>query len=640
MLVSNNEHPVEKVGVQKEQSFTIKASAKAFEILSSTIYSDIVKAIIRELSTNAYDSHVAAKNTDRTFDVHLPTTLEPYFEIRDYGTGLSEEEVFQVFCSYFESTKTESNDYIGCLGLGSKTPFAYSKNFTIKSFYQGVEYIYAAFVGEDRFPKMSLLHKQATNEPNGLLINLSVQSKDIQNFCWKAEEVYSYFQVKPNLTGAKIDMNDELVTMFDFKSGAIVKKHDHGYDRFVVCVMGNIGYKVGVHSFVSERYFLQLKFNIGDLDISANRETLQLSDEVYALINKKIEEVRAEFDAFHEVEKAKLKTEWEQWKYDLEISAILNNRQNKHFIITPTYDADGAPGIGAEKEEFYVSGWRGSTRKVSKGWTRYLQDREEQYLIVGPISDNYGRAYLRELNKDRARLIVITPENETDLKARGVPDAMFLEKKNIAKVSIIAKPRSTPKRPKITRKLQDIKGVDHNVPVDKDVYYVIGTRDEVTSEKYTIQKWINSGLITNDEFNNIYFLTNNRRDILELTKWIPIREFKKEILNRVTEEDKLVMGALSRFYDHDNKIGKILANSTLDEAQKLSEYLAKGQKNREKYNWLSGNGATANTILAQKLEKAVYARYPLLEYLSMGYSCGEVTMKHIINYIKLVDSTF
>jgi hypothetical protein len=71
--------------VAETGEFRIRNSSKAFGILSSGLYSNKIKAIIRELSCNAVDSHVAADKKDVPFTIHLPTKLEPWFSIRDYG---------------------------------------------------------------------------------------------------------------------------------------------------------------------------------------------------------------------------------------------------------------------------------------------------------------------------------------------------------------------------------------------------------------------------------------------------------------------------------------------------------------------------------------------------------------------------
>lgn len=106
-------------------TFRIKESAKAFSILSSSLYQNPIRSIIRELGCNARDAHVAAKNPE-PWVLSLPTALSPEFAVKDYGTGLSHEEVMQIYTTYFESTKTNSNDFVGALGLGSKSPFSLS----------------------------------------------------------------------------------------------------------------------------------------------------------------------------------------------------------------------------------------------------------------------------------------------------------------------------------------------------------------------------------------------------------------------------------------------------------------------------------------------------------------------------------
>jgi len=82
-------------------TFSIKESAKAFSILSSSLYSKKIKAIIRELSCNARDSRIAA-GLPQDFYVHLPTRMEPEFWVKDEGLGLSNSEVMNLYTTYFE----------------------------------------------------------------------------------------------------------------------------------------------------------------------------------------------------------------------------------------------------------------------------------------------------------------------------------------------------------------------------------------------------------------------------------------------------------------------------------------------------------------------------------------------------------
>ena len=165
------ENPVTMGGISHVSEFRIRNSAKAFGILPSGLYANKIRAIIRELGCNAVDSHVAAGVPDTPFDVHLPTNLAPHFAIRDYGTGLSHDQVLNIYTTYFESTKTHSNDFIGALGLGSKSPFSYTDNFTVTAIQDGKKGIYSAYINDQGVPSVALMHTEDTDEPNGVGVN-------------------------------------------------------------------------------------------------------------------------------------------------------------------------------------------------------------------------------------------------------------------------------------------------------------------------------------------------------------------------------------------------------------------------------------------------------------------------------------
>ena len=159
-MVTNTNHKV--------TTFSIKASAQAMMHLSSTLYTYKIKAVIREICCNAFDAHVAAGKKDVPFEVTLPSVNNLEFQVKDFGTGMSDKDVETLYTTYFESTKTDSNDFTGALGLGSKSPFCYTDQFTIESRFNGHKSIYTAFYDEDYMPSLTKLTSFKTDEENGM----------------------------------------------------------------------------------------------------------------------------------------------------------------------------------------------------------------------------------------------------------------------------------------------------------------------------------------------------------------------------------------------------------------------------------------------------------------------------------------
>ena len=162
-------------------TFKIKESAKAFRILSSSLYSNKIRAIVRELTCNALDSHVEAGNRE-PYVVHLPTYMEPTFSVQDFGVGLTHDRVMALYSTYFESTKTESNDFVGALGLGSKSPFSYTDNFVVIASKDGETNTYSAFINDAGVPSIVRLGTEQTGAPNGVTVQMAVQSIDFETF--------------------------------------------------------------------------------------------------------------------------------------------------------------------------------------------------------------------------------------------------------------------------------------------------------------------------------------------------------------------------------------------------------------------------------------------------------------------------
>jgi hypothetical protein len=196
---------VEKT-VQNSQ-FKIATNSKIFSILSDSIYVQKIDAVIRELCCNAYDAHIEARQ-DRRFLVKLPSDLDPEFKVRDFGLGLSHEDM-SMYTTYGESTKSSSNAYIGAFGIGAKSPFAYTNTFNVTSYQGGKGRAYSMFV-EDGAPQMTLMGEFETDEPSGLEVFFPVRLSDVWDFQDKAVRILTFMADKLEVKGVPDRWHEEL----------------------------------------------------------------------------------------------------------------------------------------------------------------------------------------------------------------------------------------------------------------------------------------------------------------------------------------------------------------------------------------------------------------------------------------------
>ena len=284
MKLQNEVNNVVRSGDFEQSNYTIEASAKAFSILSDGLYSNKIKAVIRELSTNAYDAHVDTGKRDVPFSVTMPDRFNPYFAIRDFGTGLSHEDCMSLYTTYFGSTKTNTNDAVGCLGLGSKSPFAYTDSFIVTSYHNGKVRVYNSFKDEQNKPVFALMSEDDTTEPNGLHVLFSVDTDDVQEFEEEAKEVYKYFKVKPNFN-SDIEIEDFDYILTGSTWGLLNTNKQRRWDIKAKAIMGQVAYDLDVEQFSDNetvtavlRTNLHIHFAIGDVDITPSRESLSYNE--------------------------------------------------------------------------------------------------------------------------------------------------------------------------------------------------------------------------------------------------------------------------------------------------------------------------------------------------------------------------
>ena len=266
------------------KTFKIEDNVVLYNILSDRMYKNKVRAVIRELSTNAVDAQIEAGNLDTPIKVQLPTILEPTFSIRDYGIGLSSDDVMDLYTTYGSSTKRDSNLFNGALGLGSKSPFAYSKAFSVTSYFNGVKHMFSVY-SDNGLPKIAKLGEEKTDEPNGLLVSIPTEDKDLYKFQDEAKFVYQWFDFP-------IECNQELKTPVSDLTANVARDNWAIYDEVSGShiVMANVAYKLsgleiaGCDMLNTEG--LVVHVGIGDVQFSASREELSLTpDTVAYLVN-------------------------------------------------------------------------------------------------------------------------------------------------------------------------------------------------------------------------------------------------------------------------------------------------------------------------------------------------------------------
>lgn len=247
--------------------FSIKESSGAFQILSSSLYKNKIRAIIRELSCNSRDAMIAA-GKEQSFYCHLPTKMEPEFYVRDQGIGLSHDDVMSLYTTYFESTKSTSNMFIGALGLGSKSPFSYTENFTVTSIKDGIRGIYSAYINDSGMPSIVQMFSETTSEQNGVEVKMAVAVSDHETFRKEASCIFQWFDVQPI---TNIPLYPAVITP------KIFTYHKEIFGKDSIVVMGGVAYHFDILDFVPDeiKINLLLNFNIGAVDVLPSREGLQ-----------------------------------------------------------------------------------------------------------------------------------------------------------------------------------------------------------------------------------------------------------------------------------------------------------------------------------------------------------------------------
>ena len=260
MKINGEKDAAFRTNAQSTKSYTIKAGAKAFAVLSSQLYKNPIRAIIRELSCNAIDAHRQADNPE-PFNVYFPNAFSDEFTIEDFGVGMSTETMDKVYHTYFESTKEDNDDDIGGFGIGSKTPFSYTSLFNVRSVRDGIETISMSFLNHEQVPQYNLVSTGKTSDPNGTRVSFTVKPQDFERFYREAINVFAFLPQLPNVKSGLDELlkhipSDRDATWEDFEairakiSAGVVEGEIENFVSRVIggacLLMGGVPYRLDV----------------------------------------------------------------------------------------------------------------------------------------------------------------------------------------------------------------------------------------------------------------------------------------------------------------------------------------------------------------------------------------------------------
>jgi hypothetical protein len=291
-------------------------------ILRSSLYTRKALAVLREYSSNGWDAHRMYGLADVPLKITLPTSMRPTFICRDFGPGMSQDDVLYTYTQYGASTKRGAdpdcpdcaeidgiasagpgassgayceacrvaeevaNRAVGALGIGSKSAFCMGDSFTVTSWHKGVKSVYVAALDKSNKGTMSLLHREDCGDDSGIEIKVAIPSNKVWEFEREARGLFRFMRPQPEIN---------LITLEPLPDGL-----ENGYiqqddQSDWMGIMGCVPYRIDLDQMeeaLTEAGIWEPLQNlgggiyipIGEVEFAAPREELQYTDETVAIL--------------------------------------------------------------------------------------------------------------------------------------------------------------------------------------------------------------------------------------------------------------------------------------------------------------------------------------------------------------------
>ena len=258
------------------------------------LYNDPALATIREPATNADDAHRAV-GKDEPIEVSLPSSINPVYIVRDRGIGMSVDDVLDILSLYGASTKRETDEEVGMLGLGAKAPLTYVSQFSLYTRKDGVGTNVLVSRGEDGVGAIEIVDTHAVDDDDtGTEVQIPVPERNVAAFRQKAIDFFVYWAEDRVLVDGAAP-SEISSTSFRTLTDTVALEvntpgNSYSYGQGVL-VMGTVPYRFGIDALIGyganpfgPRANPVVYAPMGAVDFAPNRESLSQTERTKAFV--------------------------------------------------------------------------------------------------------------------------------------------------------------------------------------------------------------------------------------------------------------------------------------------------------------------------------------------------------------------
>jgi len=290
---------------------TDATQARILVSLSDKMYTRKELAVVREYSNNANDAHIVVGKPTSEVVITLPTMEDLTFRVRDFGTGLTEDQIRDVYCILGESTKRNSAEQNGVLGYGCKAGFAHADSFTVTSWVNGVKSVYNCIKGDStKLHSVIQLSSAPSDEPTGIEIAVPVKQSSLWTFHQEAADFFKHWENLPTINNL---VQNHVDRMNNFRSKTATLKGDGWFIRpktdgsaIGVAFMGGVPYRIDWNVLGSRMSLTAQKrclfellqnndvtfvFKMGEVQFVDSRESLEYTDKTINALMARVDSV-------------------------------------------------------------------------------------------------------------------------------------------------------------------------------------------------------------------------------------------------------------------------------------------------------------------------------------------------------------